>query len=964
MHGQITDQEMKSVISTSTATQLPDNPVRLSTPSPSNAHYQAIIGQVERRNGDVVPFDYDRIVHAIYSAMSATGEGSQQTAEAIAHQVTGKVMQMVRKDKGYLPTIEGIQDLVEEHLILNDFTQTAKAYILYRDQKARERRERHEAFIKQFDNHELHVRKAGGEQQPFNLEKIENVFDRVVRGYEDSCTFEEFMRAFKRNVVADIQTSDINRLMIKTCLDLVTVENIAWQHVAARLLLENVYKQAMRNRGMHFVEIYSSERYIELFDEYIEKGHYYKKFYDYYSREDIHQAGEYLGRDIDDTYEYTTVLSLSNRYLLNPNGVVKELPQEMYMSVALFLAIPEPKETRLAYAFKLYDACSQQLISLPTPTLLNSRTNFHQLASCFKINVDDDLRSIYHTVENVAQISKLGGGLGVYLGHIRSREASIRGIKGASGGVSPWIKVLNDTGVAVNQLGARMGAVSVTIDVFHRDIYDFLDLQTETGDIRNKSFDVFPAISIPDLFMQRVRDGENWTLVDPHEIRSVYGKSLEDHFNEDFNEFYKQIEQDDRLEMKMVVPAKELFKKALRTVVETGMPYMFFRDTVNRLNPNAHAGNVYSTQLCTEICQNTSPSKFKSEALENGEVKITYDAGDLVSCNLASLNVAKVHDEETIAWVMPVLARALDHVITLNYYPLEEAKRTAFKYRPIGIGYLGLAEYLATRFIKFDSVEAREEVKKLFERYGYHTYRASVDLAKERGAYELFQGSEPSKGVLLGRTLDWYKENTGRAEDWEKLFADMSQFGLRFGYHTAPAPNTSTAGVVGTTAALLPIYKRFFIENNMSSPSIRVAPKLTKENYPYYQEYISLNMNGVIDLVAEIYKWVDQSISFEWMINPANTSPQDLFSFYFRAWEKGIKTVYYVRSLSVKAESTLQEAVVPEVSTKEPVDEENKTEPIFVAALDSSPGQLMSAPGGIKVHDDGGDRNVCESCSG
>lgn len=285
----------------------------------------------------------------------------------------------------------------------------------------------------------------------------------------------------------------------------------------------------------------------------------------------------------------------------------------------------------------------------------------------------------------MAQISKFGGGVGVYLGNIRSSGASIRGIHGASGGVNPWIKVINDTAIAVNQLGARMGSISVTLDIWHRDIYDFLDLQTETGDIRAKAFDVFPAISVPDLFMKRVQENGTWTLFDPHEVRKVFGRAIQDTFNEEFEAFYMELEASDKLRLKQVINAKDLFKKFLKTTVETGMPYVFYRDTVNKLNPNKHAGNIYSTQLCTEICQNTSATKFVEETIEDGQIVIKYNPGDLVVCNLASINVAKVYDDVTMSETLPVVMRILDNVITLNFYPIEEAKRTAMRYRSVGL---------------------------------------------------------------------------------------------------------------------------------------------------------------------------------------------------------------------------------------------------------------------------------------
>ncbi len=858
------------------------------------------LNQIKRRDGEVVAFDRSRIETAITLACDATGETEKEFIPKMTDAVIEDLILSCGSSETHIPSVETIQDLVEKHLMKEGKYEIAKAYILYREKQNEKRDERKEKLVEQFEHHSMKVTKADGSKELFSIQKIKAVFDRAASGYETLCTFEDLIEAFKKNIVDEIKTSDLSKLLVKTCIDLVTVENIFWQNIAARILLGDLYKKAIKNRGLEQKDIYSAEAYKKLFDDYIERGLYYKDFYQYYSAEDILEAGRHLSRDTDTSYEYTTVVSFIKRYLLNPNKIIKELPQEMYMSVALFLAIPEKPEHRLAFALQIYKHCSEQRISLPTPTLLNARTNHNQLSSCFKINVNDDLRAIYHAIENMAQISKFGGGVGVYLGNIRSRGSSIRGVKGMSGGVNPWVKVINDTAVAVNQLGSRLGAISVTLDIWHLDIYDFLDLQTETGDIRSKAFDIFPAVSIPDLFMQRLKDDADITLFDPHEIEKLYGKRLQDSFDKAFEEFYLTLEQDTRIEMRKTVKAKEIFKKFLKSTVETGMPYVFFRDTVNRLNPNKHAGNIYSTQLCTEICQNTSDTKFIEEVIEDGKIVIRYEPGDLVVCNLASINIATVFEPAVIAEVFPIVMRVLDNVITLNYYPIQEAKRTSLRYRSVGLGYLGLAEYLATHQLAYDTEEARKEVDRLFERYTYHTYRASIDLAKERGTYELYPGSEYSQGRLLGRSSEWFEKNTPFAAEWKQLFADMQDFGVRFAYHTAPAPNTSTAGVVGTTAALLPIYKKFFVETNLSAPTLRVAPKLSKENFWYYKEYINMNMSDVIDMMAVIYPWIDQSVSFEWMIDPSRVSPAQLYSYYMKAWEEGIKTVYYVRSLSAE----------------------------------------------------------------
>ncbi len=859
--------------------------------------------RIRKRNDEIVDFDRARIEEAIESACIACGEPDRSFIPVVTDFIVKDLDHVYGEIFiNRIPSVEDIQDVVERNLMKFNKFDVAKEYIIYRAQRKEERVEAHEKLVKKFEKNNLKVTKANGSKEDFDIEKIEKMFQIAAKGYESQCSFDDLLEAFKKNIVEDMKTTDIAKLLVKTCIDLVTVENIAWEHVAGRLALFDLYKKSGKNRNITQKQIYTSESFLSLFETYVSEKLYYEDFFKYYSKADIKKAGEYLakhGPARDMEYGYTTILSLSKRYLNNPNKFVRELPQEMYMGVALFLAIPEKDENRLEFAFKIYDECSSQRISLPTPTLINARTNWHQLTSCFKLNIGDDLRSIYHGIEDIAQISKYGGGVGVYLGHIRAQGAAIRGIKGAAGGVNPWVKVINDTAVAVNQLGARLGAVSVTLDVWHRDIYDFLELQTETGDIRAKAFDIFPAVSMPDLFMRRVEEDGEWSLFDPYEISKKYGRTLEDTFNEEFEAFYAELEKDNTLEMKKVVKAKDLFKAFLKTTVETGMPYVFYRDTVNKLNPNKHAGKIYSTQLCTEICQNSSPAKFIEETVEDGKIIIRYEPGETVTCNLASINVAKVNDEKTIATSMDVLCRLLDNVITITKFPIKAAELTAMKYRSIGIGYLGLAEYLATRAMAYDSPEARSTVDALFELYTYYTYRASVDIARERGAYPLFPGSEHSKGIVLGRDATALIADTKNPHlDWKSLLDEMKTVGCRFGYHSAPAPNTSTAGIVGTTAALLPIYKKYFVETNLSSPTIRIAPKLNAENFWFYKEYVNMDMNDVIDMISVVYKWIDQSISFEWMVDPSKVSPAQLYGYYMKSWKQGIKTVYYVRSLS------------------------------------------------------------------
>lgn len=855
---------------------------------------------IKNRDWNLIPFDRTRIERALEKASEVAKVNDFSFIDGVVDEVVEFLRDnVVNGDTEKILHIEEIQDVIENKLMEFGHFDIAKKYIIYREKRSLERDKKRVEVEERLKENTLEITKTSGEKEYFDIEKVKNTYKRVSFWLARICKFEELESSLNKYLVDGIKTKDILKMIIKSAIDLITIENTSWQYIAGRLMTIDLYKAASKNRNISINDIYKPSSYIALFDEYIQAWLYYKDFYKYYTQEDIKEAGKKLKRETDFTYNYTTLLMYKKRYLLNPNQIIKELPQEMYMSAALFLAIPEKKETRLELAFKIYEYCSKAMISLPTPTLLNARTNYHQLSSCFKLNIDDDLRAIYHGVENMAQISKFWGGIGVYLWNIRAKWSSIRGTKWASGWVNPWIKVINDTAIAVNQLWARAGAISVTLDMWHRDIYDFLDLQTETWDIRRKAFDVFPAVSIPDLFMKRVENNEDWTLFDPKEVRDVTGKILQDCFWDEFEKFYRECENNPKIQGTEKINAKELFKKFLKSTVETGMPYVFYRDTVNALNPNKHVWNIYSTQLCTEICQNTSPAKFIEETIEDGVITIKYTPWDTVVCNLASINIAKVNDNESIQKVIPIVMKLLDNVIELNYYPIKEAELTAKKYRSVGLWYLWLAEYLAVNKIAYDSPEAREIVDIMMEKFAYETFKVSHELAQERGKYELFDGSEYSKWIVLGKDREWFKKYSKTDCDWKTLLSDIQKDGLRFAYHIAPAPNTSTAGVIGTTAALLPIYKKYFVETNSVAPSVVVAPNLNADNFWYYKEYVHMNMNDVIDMIGIIYKWVDQSISFEWIINPAKVSPRELYDYYLKAHKQWIKTVYYVRSMSL-----------------------------------------------------------------
>ena len=868
---------------------------------------------IKNKEWEIVPFDWERITNAVrLAAKSVNINLTEDTIKKILTDVIWKLNHQLHwvEDEKVLE-VDDIQNAVEESLINENLPKVSKEYILYRNKRDELRKKEQELVWDKLRKHTLQVTKTNWTFEEYNEDKIRSVFRRVQVWLNVS--EEDFMKEISKYLVDKIKTADLFRMMVKSAVDLISQENVDYQILAWRLNILDLYKQASITRRLDMESIYNANEFLKLMKEYVAEWLYYKDFLNpakgWYTEEEVLELASNLNREFDFEYTFQSTMMMRKRYLLNPNKIIKELPQEMYLASAMFLWIQE--KDRLNFVKKAYEYTSNQKISLPTPTLLNSRTNYHQLSSCFKLNVDDDLRAIYHSIENMAQISKFGGWIWVYLWNIRSRGWNIRWVKWAAGWVTPWVKVINDTAIAVNQLWARAWAISVTLDVFHRDIYHFLDLQTETGDIRWKSFDIFPSVSFPDLFMERVEQNASWTLFDPKEVEDVTWKRLQDHFNEDFNKFYVECENNPKLTLKETTNAKELYKEYLKVTVETGMPYSFFRDTANRLNPNKHAGNIYSTQLCVEIQQNTSPSEFIEETIVNEDwtsdkIRIEYKPWDLVVCNLASINVARVNTEEDMKEVIPVAMRILDNVITLNYYPIKEAELTSKKYRAVWLWFLWLAEYLAVNKIAYDSQEWIDETKKLFERYSYHTVKASVELSKERWAYELFKWSEWSKWIVFWKDANWFKENSEHSEEWIKLLSDMQEHWLRNWYLLAPAPNTSTSLICWTTASVLPIYKKYFVETNWVAPSVNVAPNMNEDNFWFYKEYVNMDLNKVIDMMSEaIYPWIDQSISFEWIIDSQKTSPAQLYWYYMKAHKQWIKTIYYVRWMSLEVKECL-----------------------------------------------------------
>ena len=750
------------------------------------------------------------------------------------------------------------------------------------------------------------IKKRNGKYENLCVEKTKKMVALACEGL-DGCDPMELEMDSKIQFKNGMSTKEIQQVLIRSAIEKVIVNdesenggglnrmNSKWQYVAAKLFLFDLYKEAKISRNY---KTFGYGDFNELVEMLVERGIYTEDFITKYSKAQRKELADYIDPDRDFLFNYEGVKLLADRYLVQGmDGEVLELPQERFMAIAMHLASVE--EDKVHYAKAFYDLLSKLKMTVATPTLANAGTTFNQLSSCFISTVSDNLWSIYDVNSKFSKVSKHGGALGIYLGKVRSLGSDIRGFSNASGGVIPWVRLYNDTAVAVDQLGRRKGGASITLDIWHKDLYEFIDLRTNNGDDRRKAHDIFPAISIPDIFMERLINRQDFSLFDPHEVEKLMGFSLEDYYDKDekhkeFSERYKLCENDNRL-AKITVPALDIMKKIMKSAVETGTPFIFFRDTVNRANPNSHAGMIYGSNLCHEIAQNMSETKFVSEEIvsENGKSKIvtTVESGDMVTCNLNSINLGNVAFDE-LKENVPLQIRMLDNVITLNMFPVSDAEVTSLKYRAIGLGVSGYHHYLAKNAIAWENEKHIEEADRLFEEIAYNAIKASMELAREKGAYAEFEGSKWQTG-------EYFDERGYVSERWQELKKDVMKYGLRNGYLMAVAPTGSTSNIAGTTAGIDPIFKKFFVEEKKGSFTPKTAPELNDETFWYYKEAHYINQLWSIRACAARQRHIDQAQSFNLYITP-DVKAKDILDLYVEAYKSGIKTIYYVRNRSLE----------------------------------------------------------------
>lgn len=685
--------------------------------------------------------------------------------------------------------------------------------------------------------------------------------------------------------------------LIRAAVELASAEAPHWDKIAARLRYLDFARHLAESEAKRGITNFVAKlRYLtakELYGSYILEN---------YTEQELRAASRFIVAERNHLYSYAGLDLLLSRYVIHTHhGVALESPQEMYLGIALHLAMLEAPSVRMDWVRRFYDMLSLQQVTMATPTLANARKPYHQLSSCFIDTVPDSLDGIYRSLDSFAKVSKWGGGMGLYFGKVRATGAAIRGFEGAAGGVIRWIRLVNDTAVAVDQLGVRQGACAVYLDAWHKDLPEFLQLRTNNGDDRMKAHDIFPAVCYPDLFWKLAKEDLDapWFLMDPHEIEMVMGYALEDFWGEEWEKRYRACVAEPRID-KRVIPVKEIVRLILKSVVETGTPFAFYRDTVNRLNPNPQAGMIYCSNLCTEIAQNMSAVESVRTEIktESGDtvVQVTTRPGDFVVCNLASLNLGRIDvtSHEELRSVVRTAVRALDNVIDLNEAPLAYARLTNGKYRSIGLGVSGYHHMLAKNAVRWESEEHLAFVDDVFSRINYAAIEASSDLAAEKGSYGCFAGSDWQTG-------DYFRKRGYESEAWQELAAKVRAQGMRNAYLLAVAPTSSTSILVGTTAGVDPIMKRFFLEEKKGAILPRIAPDLSMKTFWYYKSAHTVDQNWSVRAAGVRQRHIDQAQSVNLYITNDFTFRQVL-ALYIKAYEEGVKTIYYVRSKSLEVE--------------------------------------------------------------
>lgn len=805
------------------------------------------------------------------------------------------------------------------------------------------------------------VTKRDGRKELLDITKIQKMTSDATKDLEGVSQSDLELDA-KIKFIDGMHSSDIQDALIKTAVEKIDIDVPNWTFVAARLRLYDLYHEVGKVLGNIKGNSYGP---LQTTIDYGIAQNRYKK--DLCNGFDVEDLSNYIKPERDLQFTYLGIKTAIDKYLTKDVlGQTFELPQHLFMMIAMFLASKEKPKNKQQKAKDFYDVISTFEVMIATPTLSGARKIRSQLSSCFIGSAPDNIEGIFDSYKEMSLLSKFGGGIGWDWNEVRCRSSVIDNNVNAAGGTTPWLKITNDIAIAVDQLGTRKGAIAVYLEPWHIDIKEFLDLKKNSGEERLRAHDIFPALWINDLFMERVKADAEWTLFDPYqtpELSELHGEAFKTQY---------MIRENDPKVNRISIKAKDLWKQVLTNYFESGSPFLCFKDTANRANPNSHVGHIRSSNLCTEIFQNTSPNVYSIKAwisedeyfiIKEGELALTKNeflddpyifgkqltVGDIVRgivvgvneedksfqiellseeyqkpiyalekechegetavCNLASINLSRVNTKEDIERVTKIAMNMLDNVVDLNFYPTKKAKDTNLKSRAVGLGVMGEAEMLASKGIMFGSQEHFEFIDSIMEMVSFNAIKGSAEIAVEKGSYPNFNGSAWSEGILPidranTKAVELTKNNSRvySEEEYNKLRESVRN-GMRNGYLMAIAPTSSISILVGTTQAIEPIYKKKFFEENMSGLIPVVAPKLSPETWNYYPSAFDIEQMDLIKAASVRQKWIDQGQSTNVFMRLDKASGKYLNDIYMLAWEYGLKSTYYLRSQSPEAKS-------------------------------------------------------------
>jgi len=898
--------------------------------------------RVIKRNGKVVPFEEDKIKVAVTKAFLANESGNAAASERIHRKVEEISADVEEVFKRRMPSggtlhIEEIQDQVELQLMRNEEYVVARKYILYREERAIERTKEapQETTI---NAPAISVTKKDGTQVPLDINRLAAVVNHACDGLED-VSADLILEESLKNLYDGVSVSDMKSSLVMSARTKVEQEP-NYSFVTARILLDE-----LRSEALTFLNIAEESSHPEMekyypqaFQAYIDKGIELQMLDPQLKEFDLKKLGKAIDHDRDYQFTYLGLQTLYDRYFIHYQDTRYELPQIFFMRVAMGLAVEEDKKEERAIEF--YKLLSSFDYMSSTPTLFNSGTLRPQLSSCYLTTIPDDLDGIFGAMKDNALLSKWAGGLGNDWSPVRALGSYIKGTNGKSQGVVPFLKVANDTAVAVNQGGKRKGAMCAYLETWHLDIEEFLDLRKNTGDDRRRTHDMNTANWVPDLFMKRVESDANWTLFSPGEtpdLHDLTGLAFEKRYEE-----YEALAAEGKMDQHKTIPAKDLWRKMLTMLFETGHPWITFKDSCNLRSPQQHIGVIHSSNLCTEITLNTS----------NDEIAV---------CNLGSVNLPQhmkdgVLDQEKIKQTVTTALRMLDNVIDINYYSVDTAKNSNLKHRPVGMGLMGFQDALYMQDAPYCSEAAIEFADRSMEIISYYAIHASSELAKERGTYPSYEGSLWSQGIFPKDSIDILEKNRGseyikvdRSEtlDWDKLKAKVKKDGMRNSNVMAIAPTATISNITGVTQSIEPTYQNLYVKSNLSGEFTIVNPHLVRKlkaldlwddvminDLKYFEGSLSeisripddikklfstafeVEPKYIVESASRRQKWIDQAQSLNLYIGNANGKKLDLT--YRMAWYSGLKTTYYLRSIAATTteKSTINQGSLNAVSAQ------------------------------------------------